>query len=175
MGVSDTAGGKTATGWMAWSLFVIVADQLTKFYIVENFVYRQRVEIFSLLDITRLHNTGAAWSLLADAGGWQRWFFISLAIAVSALIVIWLTRLRVPAERLLAIGLASILGGALGNVIDRFVHGHVIDFIHAHYGEHYWPAFNVADMAITLGAVLLILDTFLASRRHRKKVSDGAD
>ena len=171
MGVTDTVTGRPATRWLAWSIFIIVVDQVTKFYIVGNLVYRQRIEIFSLLDITRLHNTGAAWSLLADAGGWQRWFFVSLGLAVSALIVVWLTRLRVPDERMLAIGLASILGGALGNVIDRFVHGHVIDFIHAHYGPHYWPAFNVADMAITLGAALLILDTFLASRR-RKELGD---
>ena len=173
MGVMDMVTGRRATRWLAWSSFIIVADQVTKFYIVGNLVYRQRIEIFSLLDITRLHNTGAAWSLLANAGGWQRWFFISLGIAVSALIVVWLTRLRVPDERMLAIGLASILGGALGNVIDRFVHGHVIDFIHAHYGPHYWPAFNVADMAITLGAALLIIDTFLASRRRKTQLGDG--
>ena len=173
MGVMDMVSGRRATRWLAWSLFIIVVDQVTKFYIVGNLVYRQRIEIFSLLDITRLHNTGAAWSLLADAGGWQRWFFISLGLAVSALIVVWLTRLRVPGERMLAIGLASILGGALGNVIDRFVHGHVVDFIHAHYGPHYWPAFNVADMAITLGAALLILDTFVASRRGGAEAGDG--
>lgn len=164
-----TTGPETrrATGWLLWSAFVIVLDQITKLYIVDNLVYRQRIEILPVLDITRLHNTGAAWSLLADAGGWQRWFFITLGIAVSAAIVVWLARLRVPAERMLAVGLASILGGAIGNVIDRLVYGHVVDFIHAHYQGLYWPAFNVADMAITLGAALLIIDTFLAPRRDR--------
>lgn len=165
--MSEARDGRRATGWLAWSALVIVLDQLTKLYIVDNLVYRQRIEILPVLDITRLHNTGAAWSLLADAGGWQRWFFIALGIAVSTAIVVWLTRLRVPAERMLAIGLASILGGAIGNVIDRIVYGHVVDFIHAHYQDMYWPAFNVADMAITLGAALLILDTFLAPRRER--------
>ena len=166
MGMNQGKPSRRATGWLAWSAFVIVVDQLTKFYIVENLVYRQRIEVLPVLDITRLHNPGAAWSLLADAGGWQRWFFIVLGIAVSTLIVYWLTKLRVPGERLLAVALSSILGGALGNVIDRVVHGHVIDFIHAHYAGHYWPAFNVADMAITLGAVLLIVDT-LVSAKHR--------
>lgn len=165
--MSEARDGRRATGWLAWSALVLVLDQLTKLYIVDNLVYRQRIEILPVLDITRLHNTGAAWSLLADAGGWQRWFFIALGIAVSTAIVVWLTRLRVPAERMLAIGLASILGGAIGNVIDRIVYGHVVDFIHAHYQDMYWPAFNVADMAITLGAALLILDTFLAPRRER--------
>lgn len=164
MGLKNT--GRSATAWLSWAAFIVVVDQLTKLYIVQNLVYRQRIEVLPVLDITRLHNPGAAWSLLADAGGWQRWFFIALGIAVSLLIVYWLTRLRLPAERLLAMALSSILGGAVGNVIDRFVHGHVIDFIHAHYSGHYWPAFNVADMAITLGAGLLIVDTLLASRRR---------
>ncbi|NND60755.1 MAG: lipoprotein signal peptidase [Gammaproteobacteria bacterium] len=167
MGVDKTRPGRRAWAWLLWSAIVIVLDQVTKLYIVGNFEYRQRIEIMPLLDITRLHNPGAAWSLLADAGGWQRWFFIALGSAVSLLIVYWLTRLRVPQERLLAVALSSILGGAIGNVIDRIIYGHVIDFIHAHYNEHYWPAFNVADMAISLGAILLIIDTVIAGKRQK--------
>lgn len=153
---------------MIVSLLVIIADQLSKLYIVENLVYRQRIEIFSLLDITRLHNTGAAFSLFADMGGWQRWFFIALGFSVALLIIVWLVRLRVPQQRLLASGLALILGGAIGNVIDRLIYGHVVDFIHVHYADWYWPAFNIADSAITIGAVILVLDTFLDARRQKK-------
>ncbi|MBT8135974.1 MAG: lipoprotein signal peptidase [Gammaproteobacteria bacterium] len=164
--------GRSARGWLVLSALIIAADQLTKLYIVNNLVYRQVIEVSPLLDITRLHNTGAAFSLLADMGGWQRWFFIALGSAVSALIAVWLTRLQVPAQRLLAAGLALILGGALGNVIDRLVYGHVVDFIHAHYGDWYWPAFNVADSAITVGAAILILDTILDARRQRRATKE---
>ncbi|MBT8131263.1 MAG: lipoprotein signal peptidase [Gammaproteobacteria bacterium] len=161
------ATGSSAIRWLGLSIFVIIADQLSKFYIVENLVYRQRIEISAWLDITRLHNTGAAFSLLANMGGWQRWFFIALGLTVGLLILVWLFRLRVPQQRLLAVGLSLILGGAIGNVIDRIIYGHVIDFIHAHYETWYWPAFNVADSAITLGAGILILDTILDARRNR--------
>ncbi len=163
-----TTQGRNARRWFIASLLVIVSDQLSKWYIVESFVYRQRVEVNAFLDITRLHNTGAAFSLLADMGGWQRWFFVALALAVSVLIAVWIMRLRVPQNRTLAAGLALILGGAVGNLIDRLVHGYVVDFIHAHYNDAYWPAFNVADSAITVGAVLLVIDTLLDARRQPK-------
>lgn len=169
MGMNEvTTQGRNARRWFIASLLVIVSDQLSKWYIVESFVYRQRVEVNAFLDITRLHNTGAAFSLLADMGGWQRWFFVALALAVSVLIAVWIMRLRVPQNRTLAAGLALILGGAVGNLIDRLVHGYVVDFIHAHYNDAYWPAFNVADSAITVGAVLLVIDTLLDARRQPK-------
>lgn len=164
-----------ASHWLWLSVLVIVADQLSKWYIIENFAYRQRLPVLSVLEITRLHNTGAAFSLLADAEGWQRWFFISLGLTVSVLILVWLPRLARRGQRLLAAGLALILGGALGNVIDRVLHGYVVDFIHVHYRDWYYPAFNVADSAITVGAALLILDTLIEGRRAsaRRPSDDG--
>jgi signal peptidase II len=117
----------------------------------------------------RLHNTGAAFSFLSDASGWQRWVFVGLGVAVSAGILVWLRRLPSKGQGLLAAGLSLILGGALGNVIDRVLHGHVIDFIRVHYDEHYFPAFNVADSAITIGAVLIVLDNLLELDRLRAK------
>jgi signal peptidase II len=121
-----------------------------------------------VLDIMRLHNEGAAFSFLSAAGGWQRWVFIGLGVVVSAGILIWLRRLP-KGQSLLAAGLSLILGGALGNVIDRVLLGHVIDFIRVHYEDHYFPAFNVADTAISIGAALIILDNLLELDRTRAK------
>ena len=145
--------------WLWLSLVVIVLDQATKFLVTRFFELYERVEVLPVLDFTLLHNTGAAFSLLADAPGWQRWFFIGLACAVSVLLIVWIWRTP-RGEKLLPLALALILGGAVGNVIDRIVHGYVVDFIHAHWGDAYFPAFNIADSAITIGAVLLILDAF---------------
>ena len=164
--------GSNAVRWLILSVLIIIADQVSKFYIVENLVYRQRIQLSSLLDITRLHNTGAAFSLLADMSGWQRWFFVALGLTVAVVIIVWLTRLRLPQQTTLAAGLSLILGGAIGNVIDRLNYGHVVDFIHVHYNDAYFPAFNVADSAITIGAFLLILDTFLDWRRSQQEISD---
>jgi len=149
--------------WLWLSLVVIVLDQATKFLVTRFFELYERVEVLPVLDFTLLHNTGAAFSLLADAPGWQRWFFIGLAGAVSVLLVVWIWRTP-RGEKLLPLALALILGGAVGNVIDRIVHGYVVDFIHAHWGDAYFPAFNIADSAITIGAVLLILDAFREKR-----------
>ncbi len=154
-----------ASNWLWLSLAVILADQWVKNLIVEKFTLYQSVEVLPVLDITRLHNTGAAFSFLAGASGWQRWFFIGLGIVVSSVILIWLRRLPARGQHLLASGLALILGGALGNVIDRVQWGYVVDFIHVHYERWYFPAFNVADSAITVGAALLILDALMAGRK----------
>jgi signal peptidase II len=156
----------SALRWLWLSLGVIALDQLTKTLIVARFQLYERIDVLPILEITRLHNYGAAFSLLHDAGGWQHYFFVSLALLVSVGIVVWLARLRFRASAMLASGLALILGGALGNVIDRLLHGHVVDFIHFHWYERwYFPAFNVADTAITIGAGLLILDSLFESRR----------
>ena len=149
--------------WLWLSLVVIVLDQATKFLVTRFFELYERVEVLPVLDFTLLHNTGAAFSLLADAPGWQRWFFIGLAGAVSVLLIVWIWRTP-RGEKLLPLALALILGGAVGNVVDRIVHGYVVDFIHAHWGDAYFPAFNIADSAITIGAVLLILDAFREKR-----------
>ena len=150
--------------WMWLSLAVIALDQVTKFLVSRFLELYERVEVLPVLDFTLLHNTGAAFSMLAGAGGWQRWFFIILGSAVSLMLVTWLWR-SPRGEKLLPLALALILGGALGNVVDRVLHGYVIDFIHAHWGSSYFPAFNVADSAITVGAALLIVDAF-REKRH---------
>ena len=149
--------------WLWLSLFVVVFDQATKFLVTRFLELYERVEVLPVLDFTLLHNTGAAFSILADASGWQRGFFVTLGIVVSAALVVWLWRLP-RGEKFLPLALALIVGGALGNVIDRIAHGFVIDFIHAHWGGSYFPAFNIADSAITIGAALMILDAF---REHR--------
>ena len=149
--------------WLWLSLAVVMLDQATKFLVTRFLELYERVEVLPVLDFTLLHNTGAAFSLLADASGWQRNFFVGLGILVSLALVVWLWRLP-RGERLLPISLALIVGGAIGNVVDRLVHGYVVDFIHAHWGAAYFPAFNIADSAITIGAVLLLLDAFREQR-----------
>lgn len=147
-----------------WLSGLIVAfDQLSKFVIERELALLQSITVLPVLEITRMHNTGAAFSFLADAAGWQRWLFTALAVIVSIVLALWLRRIDRGA-RVLAAAVALILGGAIGNVIDRIRLGHVIDFIYVHWNQHYFPAFNVADSAICVGAGLLMLDTWLSSR-----------
>lgn len=157
--------------WMAISLLVIVLDQVTKWAIVKWVPLYDKIAVNSFLNITHQVNTGAAFSFLADASGWQRWFFIALALGVSAVIVVWLWRLRRVGLVVLPTGLALVLGGALGNVIDRILLGHVVDFVQVLIMGWPFPSFNVADSAITVGAVLLIIDAlFLSGRQQSKNV-----
>ena len=158
-----------ASNWLWLGVVAMALDQWTKWLVVERFDEFQRLVLLPVLELMRLHNTGAAFSFLSDADGWQRWVFIVLGVVVSAGILIWLRRLPAKGQGLLAAALSLILGGALGNVIDRVVHGHVIDFIRVHYEEHYFPAFNVADSAITVGAALIVLDSLLELDRARAK------
>jgi len=164
----------SALRWVTLSALVIGFDQLTKALIVSRLQLFERHELLPLLEITRLHNRGAAFSFLNDAGGWQKYLFVTLGLTVSVGIVFWLSRLALARASLLASGLALIMGGAIGNVIDRLTRGYVVDFIHAHWESllptaHFtsFPAFNVADSAITIGAALLILDSLLESRRPK--------
>jgi signal peptidase II len=150
-----------AASWLLLSFFVVLADQVSKTYIARHFLEFEFTRILPVLDITRMHNVGAAFSFLADASGWQRWVFIGLAVCVSIGITVWLLKLPSGSRALLAGGLALVLGGALGNVIDRIRLGYVIDFIHFHWDRAYFPAFNVADSAITVGAACLLLDAFV--------------
>ncbi len=168
MNAPGTAAMPSAVRWLWLSLLVIALDQATKAIIVARFELFERKALLPILELTRLHNKGAAFSFLSDASGWQHYLFLGLAALVSVGIVVWLLRLRAPGSALLASGLALILGGALGNATDRLLRGHVVDFIHFHWFERwYFPAFNVADTAITIGAGLLILDSLLESRRSR--------
>jgi signal peptidase II len=154
-----------AGSWLLLSSFVVLADQVSKAYITRHFLEFEFTRILAVLDITRMHNVGAAFSFLATASGWQRWVFIGLAVAVSIGITVWLLKLPRNSNALLTAGLALVLGGALGNVIDRIRLGYVIDFIHFHWDRAYFPAFNVADSAITVGAACLLLDAFLEAKR----------
>lgn len=149
--------------WVGLAALVIVLDQLAKAAIVRTMQLGDVHRIYAWFDIVRAHNTGAAFSFLRDASGWQRPMFIALGLA-AAVFIVWMLR-RHAAQTLFAGALAFILGGALGNVIDRVWHGYVVDFIQVHHGSWYFPAFNLADSAITLGAALLILDEL---RRVRK-------
>jgi signal peptidase II len=154
--------------WLPLSAAIIVLDRLAKLWITHHFAPLERVHVLKVLDIILTYNTGAAFSFLAEASGWQRWLFVLLALGVSAALILWLRRLDARVHGLLACGLALIVGGALGNMIDRVAAGRVVDFIHVHWGAHYFPAFNVADSAITIGAVLLLLDAWQESRRAAK-------
>ena len=148
------------------SLFVIAFDQATKFLATRFLELYERVVVLPVLDFTLLHNTGAAFSFLADAGGWQRWFFLAIGFAASAFILYLLA--RHGSQKLFGLSLALILGGAIGNLIDRLVLGKVVDFLLAHWQERwFFPAFNVADAAITVGAVLLVLDELLRVGKSR--------
>ena len=154
--------------WLPLSALIIAIDQASKVWVERRFELYESIPLLPVFDLTYLRNTGAAFSFLAGAGGWQRWFFTLLALGVSVGIIVWLRGVHARAQAWLAAGLALILGGALGNVIDRLRHGYVIDFVHVHWQEHYFPAFNVADAAITVGAGLLLLDAWQEWRRERR-------
>jgi signal peptidase II len=145
--------------WLNLSALVIIFDQLSKWLMSSWLDLYETVAVVPYFNLTLAHNHGAAFSFLASAGGWQRWFFTILAIVVSVVLTVWMKRLQANAK-LEAISLALILGGAIGNVIDRVAHGYVIDFLDVYVGSYHWPAFNIADSAICVGAVLLIFDSF---------------
>ncbi|HVH84085.1 MAG TPA: signal peptidase II [Steroidobacteraceae bacterium] len=168
MSISSIPAAASGWRWLPLTATVIVADQASKLWIVHHFSFLQRVRLLPVLDVILTYNTGAAFSMLADAAGWQRWVFVALALIVSVALVVWLRRLAAATHALIACGLALIVGGALGNMLDRLRLGHVIDFIHAHWGAHYFPAFNVADSAITVGAGLLLLDAWREARTARR-------
>ncbi len=154
-----------ASNWLWLTLAIVLADQGTKYLIVNNFAEFESITLHPYLDFMRLHNEGVAFSMFSDGSGWQRWFFSLLGVAVACVVLVWLRRLPSRGQGLLASGLACIVGGALGNVIDRVAFGHVIDFIRVHYEDWYFPAFNVADSAITVGAILIILDSLFGGER----------
>ena len=149
--------------WLWLSAFVIVVDQITKRVVDTSMQLHQSIELAPFFQLTYLRNQGAAFSFLSGAGGWQRWFFIILAVVASAFITVWLRKLD-PRQRREAMAWSLVLGGALGNLIDRILYGYVIDFLDVYYGDWHWPAFNVADSAITVGVVLLLLDSFKPTR-----------
>ena len=151
--------------WLGLALLILIADQFTKVLILGYYRLGDATTVTSFFNVVRVHNSGAAFSFLAGAGGWQRWLFTAIGVA-AALFIVWLLRSH-AGQRLFSFALACILGGALGNVIDRSLHGYVVDFLDFHYAAWHFPAFNVADAAITVGAVCLILDELLRVRRAR--------
>jgi signal peptidase II len=150
--------------WITVALLVVVADQATKWAIVEWVTLYGKVPINSFINLTHQQNAGAAFSFLAGASGWQRWFFVVLATCVSAVIAVWLWRIRAEGPLVLMAGLSLVLGGAIGNLIDRIRLGYVTDFIQVWFGTWAFPSFNVADAAISVGAALLVIDALFLSR-----------
>ena len=167
---ASSSRGPSLALWLGLAVLVILLDQFTKVLIIGNFQLGESRLVTSYFNVVRAHNTGAAFNFLADASGWQRWFFVSLG-ALASVVIIWMLRTH-PTQRLFCFSVAMILGGAIGNVIDRIWHGHVVDFLQFHaevlapmFPGGYFPSFNVADSAITLGAICLVLDELLRVRR----------
>jgi signal peptidase II len=149
--------------WLGVSVLVIFIDQLTKLLAEAKLVYAEPLAVLPSFNLTLLYNPGAAFSFLSDAGGWQRWFFVIISLGASVALTVWLRKLN-PSQWQLALALSLVLGGAVGNLIDRLWLGHVVDFIQLYYRDFYWPAFNIADSAITVGAILLVLDSVFTHR-----------
>jgi signal peptidase II len=160
--------------WLALAVVLVVADQMTKLAITDNFVLYQRVSVLPFFDLVRLHNTGAAFSFLAGGSGWQNVLFMFVAAAVSIGICWWLATLPRRGRTALALGLTLVLGGAIGNLIDRALYGYVVDFLLFYYREWSYPAFNVADSAITCGVALILFDGLVLDRRRVKASAERA-
>ena len=156
--------------WLAIAALVVIVDQATKLAAEHWLEYQEPVALIPFLNLALSYNTGAAFSFLSDAGGWQRWFFAALAVVVSVVVALWLWRLDAD-ERWTGVALALVLGGAIGNVIDRLAYGHVIDFIDFYVGDWHWPTFNIADSGISIGVAMLIIDSLF----RRKPAAQGAD
>ena len=152
--------------YFVMALVVVLLDQLTKLWVLNSFETFEIVTVLPVFNLTLVFNEGAAFSFLADAGGWQRYIFVSISAVMSIVFVVWLSRVK-SHERWLATGLAFLLGGAVGNLIDRVWLGKVIDFLQWHWHDAYFPAFNLADAAITLGVILLLIDSFKTSSEKR--------
>ena len=160
--------------WLSLAGAVVLLDQLTKLLVVTQMAYQERIQVLPFFAWVRWHNDGAAFSFLSGAGGWQRWFFVCLAIGFAGFIIYEIYRLP-KEERVLGWVFGLILGGAIGNLIDRLNHGYVVDFVLVHYQEYYFPAFNVADSALFCGAALWILVMILEHRHNRSVASEGKD
>jgi signal peptidase II len=152
--------------WLWLALFLIVLDQSTKLAINHSMQLYQSIQLLDFFNLTYVHNTGAAFSFLSERSGWQRWLFSILAVVMSLMMTLWIKRLK-DNETLLAISLSLILGGAIGNLIDRLIYGYVIDFLDLYYHSWHWPAFNVADSAITIGVGLMLIDSFRSKSEEK--------
>lgn len=154
--------------WIVIAIVVVIADQVTKWAIIEWVPLYDKIPLSSFINLTHQKNSGAAFSFLANAGGWQRWFFVALASGVSVFIAVWMWRIRSAGQTVLIGGLALVLGGAVGNLIDRILLGQVTDFIQVWFGSWAFPSFNIADAGISVGAALLIIDALFFSGKQEK-------
>jgi signal peptidase II len=165
---TKTTFGRSSSSMLPWlglALILLIVDQLTKVLILGYYNLGDATTVTTFFNIVRVHNSGAAFSFLASAGGWQRWLFTAIGVA-AALFIVWMLKSH-PGQKLFSFALACILGGAVGNVVDRTLHGYVVDFLDVHYAGWHFPAFNIADAAITIGAVCLILDELLRVKRAK--------
>lgn len=162
------------TGWRFWwiALLVLVADQLSKSWVLQNFELGESIQLLPVFNFTYARNYGAAFSFLGDAGGWQRWLFTAIAIIVTCVLSVWLSRLK-PTQLKLSLALVLIIAGAIGNLIDRSLYGYVVDFLHVYYQQWHYPVFNIADCAITIGAGLLIWDSFTSDEEAAQTRTNG--
>ncbi len=161
--------------WLLLSIIVIALDQLTKWWVLNNLPEYQPIPVIEgFWNWYRTYNTGAAFSFLSDAGGWQKYFFVVLAVGITCLLTFWLSRTP-RRDWKSALPFALVIGGAIGNVIDRLLHGHVVDFIQWHWQDHYWPAFNIADSAIVAGAIGIALFGLLDGNRAARKTANSGD
>jgi len=160
------------TGWRFWwiALLVLVADQLSKIWVLQNFTLGESIQLLPVFNFTYARNYGAAFSFLGDAGGWQRWLFTAIAIVVTCVLSVWLSRLQ-RTQLKLSLALVLIIAGAIGNLIDRSLYGYVVDFLHVYYQEWHYPVFNIADCAITIGAGLLIWDSFSSDEQTQTRAN----
>ncbi len=159
------SASSTLLPWLGLALILLITDQFTKVLILGYYRLGDATYVTSFFNVVRVHNTGAAFSFLASASGWQRWFFTVIGLA-AAVFIIWMLKSH-AGQKLFSFAMACILGGAVGNVIDRTLHGYVVDFLDFHYGNWHFPAFNIADSAITVGAICLVLDELMRVRRGK--------
>ena len=158
-------GGGSMLPWLGLALIILIADQFTKVLILGYYRLGDSTYVWPFFNIVRAHNTGAAFSFLAAASGWQRWLFTAIGVA-AAVFIVWMLKSH-PGQKLFSFAMACILGGAVGNVVDRMMHGYVVDFLDFHAAGWHFPAFNVADAAITIGAICLVLDELRRVRRGK--------
>lgn len=162
----------TGLRWLWLAIVMLIVDQVTKQTVVALMDYRESIAVFPFFNFTYVHNPGAAFSFLADQDGWQRWFFTIIASVVSVLLIYWMAKTP-KQDKLIAIAFALILSGAVGNLIDRLMFGYVIDFLDFYVGNKHWPAFNIADSAIFIGAGLMIIDALKGEKKQESKQTDS--
>lgn len=159
--------GRSGLVWLVLSIVLLALDQITKWVVSTEMSLYQTIDILPVFNFTYVHNYGAAFSFLSEAGGWQKYFFSTIAVTISVLLIYWLKKLPAT-NKLLCSAYALVLAGAIGNLIDRLVHGYVIDFLHVYYQQYDFPVFNIADVAISIGAALLLLDAFFEQKESDK-------